>query len=143
MAAIAAGSIVIPSGALGVFETAPRPPMCGVCASAVPPAGPGLAPTNVVVAWEDGTTVSYAESANALTQLLPPTTPSLLGSRATYNAAAMTAIPAPGSRAVGPVILHGGVTDAAGNSPVTEFVTVRTPLGFLGLPLSLTQVLPG
>jgi hypothetical protein len=87
--------------------------------------------------------VSYAESASVLTQLLPPTTPSLLGSRATYNAAAMTAIPAPGGRAVGPVILHGGITDAAGNAPVTDFVTVRTPLGFLGLPLSLTQVVPG
>jgi hypothetical protein len=117
--------------------------MFGVCASAVPPGGPGLGPTNVVVVWEDGTTVTYADSTNVLEQVLPPATPSLLGSRVTYNAAAMAAIPAPGGRAVGPVILHASGTNAAGDSTVQDFVVTQTPLGFLTFPLSLAQVVPG
>jgi hypothetical protein len=129
--AIAAGSLVAPIITLATGFVQTPFYKVGVCESAV--AGPP--PTNVVVAWEDGTRETFA-SAVGLIQLLPPVTPSLLGAYGTY---ADGTLPHPGGRLAGPVVAHVLAADASGVEQ-SEIVVIPSPQGFLAIPVSAFTV---
>lgn len=138
MGAIAAGSVVSTAVLLLEGETLRPEILLGACESATGPVNPGDPPTNVVVAWQDGTRQTYAVAEGILVQLVPPSAPSLLGS---IMSIAAGVIPNAGGRSVGPVILHVSVGDASGGS-FAELLVARTKLGILILPPAAVQILP-
>lgn len=130
---IAAGSVVMARSSFSSFELVARRPLLGRCESATPPVGPGDPPTDVVVAWEDGTRVEYP-SAQGLVSSTPPTTPSLLGTVVQFGG---TLLPIPileaGTRLRGPVVMQSQLFEANGDpltGPDSEVVTMKTRFGY-------------
>lgn len=140
---IAAGTVVIATASLSGFELINRRPLLGVCESATPPGGPGDPPTDVVVAWEDGTRETYA-IARGLLSIAAPSAASLLG---TVMQFALTTPPflEAGTRLRGPVVLHANAFEANGDplSGGGEVVTIQTRFGYAGFPASGLVAVPG
>lgn len=134
MAALAAGSIVIP--AASVMSLAPHRarPKIGLCESAV--AGPP--PTAVVVDWADGTRTTYSVSGAGATsvifQVLNPTHALLLGS-----VVQIPAVGNPGGRMQGVVVMHFNIQDPSGGN-TAELVIIETPTGFQTAPYANVTV---
>lgn len=135
---IAAGSVVVTKGSLTVFELVARRPLLGVCESATPGA-PGDPPTNVIVAWEDGTRVTYPV-AEALASMVAPSVASLLGTVMQFGG---PAVPLPvfgaGGRIRGPVVMHAEYFAADGDPLIgpgeeNQVLTVKTELGYASYP---------
>lgn len=145
---IAAGSVIVVQATLSGFELAQRRPLLGICESAV--AGvPPAPPTNVVVAWEDGTRVTYPD-AKALASVVNPGVASLLGSVVQLGGEG-TLVPFPilgaGNRVRGPVVMHAEYFQANGDPVVgpgeqNQVLTVKTPLGFVSFPRPGFNVVP-
>jgi hypothetical protein len=131
MTPIAAGSVVVAAASLIFVEFEAARLKLGVCESAVAPVGPGNSPTNVVIAWEDGTRTTYAASADALLQVAPPATPSLLSSYAALNPAALSVNQA--GRYGGIVVAHFAFALPDGTDQ-PEIVLLRTSAGLTALP---------
>lgn len=141
---IAAGSVVVAAATLIGFELVTSRPLLGVCESATPPGAPGDPPTTVVVAWEDGTRVTYPIAAGLLS-LGAPTSASLLG---TVMQFALTNPPflQAGTRLRGPVVLHANYFEPNGD-PISggenEVATVKTKFGYFGFPVTGLVAVPG
>lgn len=143
---IAAGSVVAVKSNLSGFELSARRPLLGICESAV--AGvPPAPPTNVVIAWEDGTRVTYPD-AKGLISAAAPTDPSLLGTVVQFGG---TLVPFPilgaGNRIRGPVVMHSEYFDANGDPFVgpgeqNQVLTVKTELGYVSFPRPGFNVVP-
>ena len=132
MTPIAAGSVVVAGSSFAPIEFEADRLKLGVCESAVSPVGPTDPPTDVVIAWEDGTRTVYATTyGNVLLQVAPPATPSLLSSYVAVNPALAPLNVA--GRYGGIVIGHFLVADQSGTNN-GEFVMVRTPVGVTVLP---------
>ena len=132
MTPIAAGSVVVAQSSFAPIEFEADRLKLGVCESAVPPVAPTDFPTNVVIAWEDGTRTVYATTdGRVLLQVAPPATSSLLSSYVAINSGLAPLNVA--GRYGGIVIGHFSVADerGAGNG---EVVMVRTPVGVTVLP---------
>jgi hypothetical protein len=139
---IAAGTVVFTKASFGSIEPEASRPLLGICESAEAPVDPGDPPTNVVVAWEDGTRTEYVASIG-LFQLQPASGPSLLGTVMQYDNP-QTPLPNPGARLTGPVVMHGQIFDEAGDAinPPGDSVVLKTPLGYLALPTQFFAALP-
>jgi phage baseplate assembly protein gpV len=144
---IAAGSVVVPLAAIQASVEAHAVLKFGICESAVAPVNPGDPPTNVVVDWSDGTSVTYPVALGLL-QVQGPTGDSILGSVVAYNqAVVMGGLPNPGSRVRGPVVFDGNVFQANGDpflafGPSNEWVVFLTKIGYVAIPRSVVSVLP-
>lgn len=143
---IAAGSVVTPRASLTAFELAYRRPLLGVCAHATAPGAPGDPPTNVVVAWEDGTFATYND-ASGLIQQTAPSAPSLLGT-VMQAASGLGVFINSGTRTRGPVVAHAAYFepngDPLGGDPSqNEVATVKTPLGYMSFPVGALVSPPG
>jgi hypothetical protein len=135
----------VAKASLGGFELEARRPLLGVCESAVAGIAPAP-PTNVVVAWEDGTRVTYPV-ATGLASAVAPSSPSLLGAVVQFG---LGVIPVPlfgaGNRVRGPVVMHAEFFEANGDplgSPTqNELVTFKTQLGYAGFIRAGLDVVP-
>lgn len=128
-APIAAGTVVFTKASYGSIEAEGPRPLLGICESATAPVNPGDPPTNVVVAWEDGTRTTYV-AAIGLLQLQAMAGPSVLGTVMHYNNPAVPLLN-PGARLSGPVVLQGQVFEANGAvfGVAGDSVVLETPLG--------------
>jgi hypothetical protein len=139
MAAIAAGSVVIPGAEYAPLGEVLRPiPFLGVVESS----GGGSPPATVVVAWENGTRVSYAvtqpgSGAPTLLGLAPPTNASIQGSIVDP----VPGIPNPGGKFRGVVVLHLSAVLPDGTAS-GDIVMVKTKIGFYVLPFIDVAVVP-
>jgi len=139
---IEAGSVVIAKASLSGFELIGRRPLLGVCEDATPPGSPGDPPTNVVVAWEDGSRETYG-AAGGLLSLGPPSSASLLGTVMQFIATTPPILEA-GTRLRGPVVLHAEAFQANGDplSGGNEVATLRTRFGYTSFAVTGLVAVP-
>lgn len=141
-APIAAGTIVTTKSALSGFELENRRPIIGRCESAIAGA-PGSPPTDVVVAWEDGTRETYAV-AIGLASVGLPSSASLLGTVMQFLPTTPPLFEA-GTRLRGPVVMHAEYFEANGDPLVgsNEVATLKTRFGYASVPVVGLVPVPG
>lgn len=137
-----AGDFVVPAAAMAAGNTVhAKRPILGVVESLVA----GSPPTNVLVNWQDGTSVTYATSGTGATSVIYRIG-GLIGSLPlpgiVVRPKSTSGIPNPGGRIMGPIVDHLSLTDPSTDAAIAEVVVFETPIGFYVLDVNDVEVVP-